>query len=128
MQRDPFTLYVYASRTGSASGQLYVDDGESYDYENGSFIERDLIFANATLESRPSVRTDASGEQSAFAAAMAAVRIERVVVVGLLRTFTTATVVEGDHERSVDVSCGDTECTIRDPAVHITNDWAIRLA
>ncbi|KAJ2666496.1 hypothetical protein IW148_000984 [Coemansia sp. RSA 1199] len=128
MQRDPFTLYVYASRTGSASGQLYVDDGESYDYESGSFIERDLIFANATLESRSSVRSGTYVEQSAFAAAMAAVRIERVVVVGLLRAFTTATVVEGDQERTVDISCGDTECTIRDPAVLITNDWAIRLA
>ncbi|KAJ2793687.1 hypothetical protein H4R20_006469, partial [Coemansia guatemalensis] len=54
MKRDPFTLHVYVSRAGTAAGMLYVDDGETYDYEDGAFIERELAFANATLVSRPS--------------------------------------------------------------------------
>ncbi|KAJ2357628.1 hypothetical protein GGF43_001344 [Coemansia sp. RSA 2618] len=127
MQRDPFTLYVYANRAGSASGQLYMDDGESYAYEGGAFIERELTFANASLASRPSARSVVSAEQTAFAAAMAGIRVERVVVVGLSRAFTEATVVEDGAERTVDVTCREAECTIRDPAVRIAGDWDIRL-
>ncbi|KAJ2161329.1 glucosidase II [Coemansia sp. RSA 552] len=132
MRRDPFTLYVYISRAGTAAGKLYMDDGESYDYERGAFLERDLAFADGTLTSRPSERTTASPEQAAFARSMASVRVERVVLVGLSRPLTKASVSEGGEERTVELACAgsdtDPACIIRDPAVRIGNDWEISLA
>ncbi|KAJ2777955.1 glucosidase II [Coemansia javaensis] len=134
MRRDPFTLYVYVGRTGTASGKLYVDDGESYDYEGGAFIERELSFAKARLVSRPSARTASppSAAQAAFSKRMAAVRIERVVVVGLRNPLTRATIRENGDERTVELGYRgakvDAECVIRDPAVRIGNDWEIVLS
>ncbi|KAJ1734480.1 hypothetical protein LPJ61_001049 [Coemansia biformis] len=134
MRRDPFTLYVYVGRAGTAAGKLYVDDGESYGYASGAFIERDLSFANATLVSRPSARTaaGAAAAQASFAASMSGIRVERVVVVGLRNPLTQATVREGGEERTIDLHCGgsqvDAECVVRDPAVRIGGDWEIALA
>ncbi|KAJ1830532.1 hypothetical protein IWW55_001548 [Coemansia sp. RSA 2706] len=133
MRRDPFTLYVYANRAGAASGQLYVDDGESYAYHAGAFIERDLEYAGGRLVSRASTRTIASDAQAAFAESMAAVRVERVVIVGLPTMPAAAIILENGAERTVEISCvgadsaAASECVIRDPAVRIGNDWEIRL-
>ncbi|KAJ2646161.1 glucosidase II [Coemansia sp. RSA 1250] len=126
MRRDPFTLHVYLSRAADATGSLYVDDGESYAYEQGAFIERDLAFANGTLTSRASSRSVTAPEQAAFAQAMAAVRVERIVVVGA-HDLTRASVSEGGSVRQVDVSCSGATCVVRDPAVLIGSDWDIAL-
>lgn len=131
MQYDPLTLYVFASSRGKTTGLLYVDDGESYDYTKGAFIERELAFSKARLTSRPSDRTVESPEQRAFADKMARVRVERVVVVGLRNPITKATVRENGQVREIEVNYGgskkDTACVIRDPAVRIGNDWEITL-
>ncbi|KAJ2558368.1 glucosidase II [Coemansia sp. RSA 1933] len=128
MKNDPFTLYVYVSRSGTAAGKLYVDDGESFDYEKGAFIERDLSFAESKLTSRASAQTDDSPEQKVFQE-NTNVRIERVVVVGLRNIHTKATVSENGNVREVDLeyrgSTANHECVVRDPAVLIGNDWHI---
>ncbi|KAJ2436748.1 glucosidase II [Coemansia sp. RSA 2337] len=132
MRRDPITLYVYVSRTGTATGRLYLDDGETYSYQNGAFIERELSFENATLTSRPSPRTKSSPEQLEFLKAMSKVRVERVVVVGMRNPLTKAVVVENGQTRDIELAYAgsklDYECTIRDPAVLVGNDWEITLS
>ncbi|KAJ2501003.1 glucosidase II, partial [Coemansia sp. RSA 2052] len=92
MRRDPITLYVYVSRTGTATGSLYLDDGETYSYQDGAFIERELSFENAKLTSRPSPRTASSPEQLEFLESMSKVRVERIVIVGMRNALTNAAV------------------------------------
>ncbi|PIA14901.1 neutral alpha-glucosidase AB [Coemansia reversa NRRL 1564] len=133
MKQDPFTLHIYVSRAGTATGRLYVDDGETYDYEDGAFIERELAFSNATLVSRPSARTISSVARTTFAKSMARVRIERIIITGLRSPTTMATVSEDGKERQIQLgysgySADNTECVIRDPAVHINSDWEITLS
>ncbi|KAL2053149.1 hypothetical protein ABVK25_006473 [Lepraria finkii] len=39
MRYDPYTLLITLSPNGTAEGDLYVGDGESYDYhQEGAFI------------------------------------------------------------------------------------------
>ena len=42
MQWDPITLVVVLGKSGSAKGSLYVDDGETFDYESGAQISPPL--------------------------------------------------------------------------------------
>ncbi|KAJ2615974.1 hypothetical protein GGF44_005927 [Coemansia sp. RSA 1694] len=131
MRRDPITLYVYVSRTGTATGSLYLDDGETYSYQDGAFIERELSFENAKLTSRPSPRTASSPEQLEFLESMSKVRVERIVVVGMRNALTNAAVVENGQTRDIALSYAgskiDSECVIRNPAVLVGNDWEITL-
>ncbi|KAJ1816361.1 glucosidase II [Coemansia sp. RSA 2598] len=134
MKRDPFTIYVYVDRAGAASGRLYLDDGETYDYKEGAFIERELTFDGVKLASRASPLTKDTLAYSAFLDRMARVRVERVVIVGLGNgnALTKATVRENGKEHEIELSCKDlasgSECVIRDPAVFIGGDWDILLS
>jgi alpha 1,3-glucosidase len=38
MKNDPLTLYVASDTKDFANGTIYLDDGESYDYENGQYL------------------------------------------------------------------------------------------
>ncbi|KAK9816687.1 hypothetical protein WJX72_003707 [[Myrmecia] bisecta] len=49
MANDPFTLVIALDDTGSAEGQLYVDDGHSFAFERGVFAHRQLTFKDGTL-------------------------------------------------------------------------------
>ncbi|KAK0626408.1 glycosyl hydrolases family 31-domain-containing protein [Immersiella caudata] len=58
MKWDDYTLVVTIGRDGKfAEGDLYVDDGESYDFEKGQYIHRKFVLeAGKTISS-----TDAEG-------------------------------------------------------------------
>ncbi|KAI9505397.1 glycosyl hydrolases family 31-domain-containing protein [Coemansia spiralis] len=131
MKQDPFTLYVYVSRNDTASGKLYIDDGESYDYEKGAFIEREFVYAEDKLISRSSPFTMESAEHKAFLDKMNNVCIERVVMIGLTSQPTVAIIRENGAEREILLEYGNcrtgSKCVIRDPTVCIGNDWEIAL-
>ncbi|KAJ2555374.1 glucosidase II, partial [Coemansia sp. RSA 1933] len=134
MKRDPFTLYVYVGRDGSASGKLYIDDGESYNNEDGAFIEREFEFTNSTLVSRPSTRTVQSTVQKEYLDQMSDVVVESVVFVGILASISGATVrVDGKDVRKLDLDYfanrrTDSKFAIHDLSVPIGSDWLIALA
>ena len=39
MKADPYTLHVALDATGTAAGQLYMDDGDTEAYEQGAFLK-----------------------------------------------------------------------------------------
>ncbi|KAJ2740555.1 glucosidase II [Coemansia sp. BCRC 34490] len=133
MKHDPFTLYVYVGRDGTAAGRLYVDDGESYGYENGSFIEREFSFTSDSLVSRPSARTVYSAQQREYLEQMSDVLVESVVFVGVqARRVSSATITVGGNSTSnLPLDYGkrrtDTKFTIRDMSVPVGSDWELFL-
>lgn len=52
MLNDPYTLQIALDQSGNASGELYVDDGHSFNYKNGEYSIRKFY-----LESRLSEAT-----------------------------------------------------------------------
>jgi alpha 1,3-glucosidase len=48
---DPFSLIVALDASGHAEGQLFVDDGESYDYALGGFVHRKFVMDGVKLSS-----------------------------------------------------------------------------
>ena len=154
MKFDPFTLRVALDGSESATGDLYLDDGESYDHEKGNLVWR--LFKTAKVSkkklrvSSENYATRAAGADvvygvanvpvagdNAFAQSIAAVRVERIVIFGVADKPTKvtlengATELEWDYEPGVGAK-GKKEGTagllvIRDPAVRIVDDWSIEV-
>lgn len=93
--RDPITLVVAADLTGkSASGSLYLDDGESYAYEKGEFVTRNFNLkevkgktlvlnsrsAHVSMDSA-SASYDPSGNE--WATKIADVVVREIIILGL---------------------------------------------
>lgn len=95
MKRDPFTLVVAVSKDGTARGELYLDDGETFAHRSGALVWREFTFVKGRLSSRdlagarPDSAVDGvqlagySPSQNDFASSIRDVRVERIVVVGL---------------------------------------------
>lgn len=51
MKYDPYTLYIALDEEGKASGELYDDDGDSFDFTRNSFIHKRFTFQKKELKS-----------------------------------------------------------------------------
>ena len=49
MRNDPYTLIIALTPESTADGELYVDDGESFEYEVGAYIHRRFSFSDGKL-------------------------------------------------------------------------------
>jgi alpha 1,3-glucosidase len=101
MKYDPFTLLVALDRDGSAGGDLYLDDGDSYAHEQGQLAwrqfyaetaEQGLVLASDDLaednldRAVDQVALPQYDHDNAFVKDVSKVRIERIVVLGLSKT------------------------------------------
>lgn len=150
MKRDPFTLGVALSKAGSARGELYLDDGVTYDHLQGQFIWREFAAAKSGKKglrltnvdlgaAKPGEAVDGAAlttynPRNAFAQSVAGVRVEKVVVMGLGGKPTSVKVEGGEElvwEYTPGVAASDKKegqasiLTIKDPKVLIQKDWAI---
>jgi len=152
MKYDPFTLRIALDKSGLAHGELYLDDGVTYEHQKGSFIWRAFTAAKGKgtktalrlastdlAASRPSEAVDGVAlrefnAQNAFAKDIKDVRVEKVVVLGLAAKPHSVKVEGGDElqwEFMPGVAAiGKKEgvasvLSIKDPKVLITKDWAI---
>ncbi|CAG8642958.1 19024_t:CDS:10, partial [Racocetra persica] len=81
MRTDPFTLLIALDKNGKATGSLYLDDGETYDYEKGHFVHLQFNFEARILtsESLSLLKND----KNLYAKSINSVRVERIIVLGL---------------------------------------------
>uniref|UniRef100_A0A0P5AU93 Neutral alpha-glucosidase AB n=1 Tax=Daphnia magna TaxID=35525 RepID=A0A0P5AU93_9CRUS len=52
MTKDPYTFIVTLDKQGKAQGRLYIDDGQSLEYQKGSYITLELNMEGHTLSSK----------------------------------------------------------------------------
>ncbi|KAF9182981.1 hypothetical protein BGZ51_004318 [Haplosporangium sp. Z 767] len=129
MENDPFTLVIALDSNGEATGRIYLDDGESFDYQTGDYILKEFKVANKVLTSH-SLKPAGAEETSEFVKRAGALRIERLVVLGLTVPLKEVT-VDG---RAVQVECsqapigGSYVCTVKEPKVLIGEDFSIVFA
>lgn len=136
MKYDPITLVVTLGKAGNAEGSLYVDDGETYDYQSGAYIHSNFVFdsKSSTLSSKD-LTVEGSMTRS-YHRSMAEVRVERIIFIGAPSEWQGKTSVlceqgSGKHERRIEFNAGTNGkaawAVIRDPKVSITKDWMISL-
>lgn len=124
MEGDPFTLVVAVDPTCTcAVGDLYLDDGDSFNYQQGEFIHRKFEFVKNRLTS-----SQLSKHASKYSNACT---VEKVVILGLTSTFTRAKVVAGSglsHMVDVIQTHNPDKLIIRKPDSRIDSDWSILLS
>ncbi|KAG5459172.1 MAG: hypothetical protein BJ554DRAFT_458, partial [Olpidium bornovanus] len=105
---------------GWARGELYLDDGETFAYKRGESVHVVVTFSGgATFRSAPSAAT------SPPPAALAAVRVERLVVIGLdsrLRKAVLKSAAGPKRELEVTRDYGGDAAVVKDPRVWVGED------
>lgn len=134
MKWDPYTLIVAVGKDGKADGSLYVDDGETFDYQKGAFIHRRFGFDESSLRSEDLAT---KGPKTAeYLKKMAKVRVERVIIVNAPKSWQEKSSVLVVEEGSKSGSRASLVChaeadgkaawaVVRDPGVAIGRDWRI---
>ncbi|KAL2040702.1 hypothetical protein N7G274_006681 [Stereocaulon virgatum] len=137
MRYDPYTLLITLSPNATAEGTLYIDDGESYNYEEGAFIHRYFSFSENTLTSTDiddAMQSNKGKKRRDYLNLMDQVRVEKIVVVGAPREWVgkkSVKVVEDGEERSVELgftrgSGGRASwAVVRDPGVRVGRGWRV---
>jgi alpha 1,3-glucosidase len=114
---DPFSLIIAVDAEGKAVGELYVDDGETFDFARGAFVHRKFVFSDGIL------RCLAVGPQSGGKFLFSFdVAIEQIQVVGLKAT--PKKVVDGKgNELPFEVKDG--VVTVRRPNIYVRDDFTL---
>jgi alpha 1,3-glucosidase len=73
-----FDQVIALNSSNAAEGELYVDDGKSYDYQQGAFIHRRFVFADNKLTSL-NMAPDNLGKKKFTSECV----IERIIILGL---------------------------------------------
>jgi alpha 1,3-glucosidase len=141
MKYDPFTLVVALNKENSANGTLYLDDGETFDYEQGAFIHRRFAFDGKRniLTSTNLAEGSRTAKLDAYLKTMAKVRVEKIIIVGAPKSWKGKTEVvvmeEGAKESArkkrvaIEFFQGKGKqanwAEIRDPKVGVGKGWKI---
>lgn len=135
MRFDPYTLVVVVGKDGKAAGKLYVDDGETYDFQQGALIHRQFNLVDDQLSST-NAATSTGKKTSSFAKTMSNVLIERIVVINAPSSWAKkrSIPVRGSGIRTgtlTDLSYNAPEdgkaawAVVRNPRLAIGEDWTI---
>jgi mannosyl-oligosaccharide alpha-1,3-glucosidase len=83
MKWDDYTLVVSASKGGAAEGELYVDDGDSFDFEKGQYVYRKFSLKGNSISSVDGEGRDAKSiTPGAWLKGMNDVRVDKIIIVG----------------------------------------------
>lgn len=141
MKFDPITLLVVLNKTHKAEGTLYLDDGETFDYQQGAYIHRRFSMDGKTLTS--SDLSTPGPKTAPYLKTMKDVRIERIILVGAPSEWSSKDQVKifEEHEAEAKGSSGNewkanvqyhpakdgkaTWTVIRDPGVRVGREWKI---
>eukprot|EP00898_Chlorokybus_atmophyticus_P004984 jgi/Chlat1/5487/Chrsp36S05435 len=129
MEKDPYTLFVALDNTASAEGEIYIDDGRSYAFRDGAFVQRKFSYRNNALSSIDVSEGRSNGKFTV------ANEVERIVIFGLRNPPPKSAMVESSgFKREVKLASGrDLPNTpaevvvIRKPGVQVAGDWVISL-
>ncbi|CAG9763272.1 unnamed protein product [Ceutorhynchus assimilis] len=122
MHNDPFTLYVALDSNNAASGTLYVDDYQSFEYKNDKkYLYVHFKFENNKLTSSLIDKTDYATEEW----------IERVIILGPVNKHVSKAKITskslGVATLEVSYDAEYKSLTIRKPAVSVREPFTIEL-
>ena len=125
MVNDPYTIVIAPSQSsGSASGKLYVDDGETFEYEGGNYLETIFTLSNnAVLE-------NALVHEPSNSKTLGNMYIHKIVIAtdgNNMKVGKTAKITIGSEVRDAPVEFEDETKTavIRDARIKIDESWKI---
>ncbi|KAK3378468.1 glycoside hydrolase family 31 protein [Podospora didyma] len=140
MKWDDYTLIVTIGRDGKhAEGDLYVDDGESYDFEKGQYIHRKFVLdgaAKSISSSDAEGRDPSSIKEGGWLKKMHEVSVGKIIVVGASSTWANKAVTVESEGKSWPATLEYTPAahgraafaTIKNLKARIGADWKVVVA
>ncbi|KAI9682469.1 MAG: hypothetical protein M1829_000261 [Trizodia sp. TS-e1964] len=135
MHWDPFTLVVVLGQSGDAEGSIYLDDGETFDYQFGAYIHRRFKYAkDSSVLTSEDILTKGT-KTAAFLKRIKKVRVEKIIIVGAPHPWVNkgkVVVTEGAKTKKVSMTFYPAQlrkaswAVVRDPDVAIGSDWSIQ--
>ncbi|PSS26594.1 Glucan 1,3-alpha-glucosidase [Actinidia chinensis var. chinensis] len=129
MENDPYTLVIALNSTQEAEGELYIDDGKSFEFAKGAYIHRRFVFSNGKLTSS-NMSPSASGK-SRFSCDCV---IERIILLGYSPGPKSALIEPANQKAEIELGPlylrngrSPTVVTIRKPNVRIADNWTIQV-
>uniref|UniRef100_A0A8B9KJ20 Neutral alpha-glucosidase AB n=1 Tax=Astyanax mexicanus TaxID=7994 RepID=A0A8B9KJ20_ASTMX len=120
MENDPYTLFVALSPQRVAEGELYIDDGHTFNFQTKKeFIHRGLSFVNNVLTSK-NLCPESNFSTKSW--------IEKVLILGASKPSKVTLKMDG-KETSVDFEfdASMSVLTLRKPGMNAGADWAVVL-
>uniref|UniRef100_A0A6A7G7H0 Glucosidase II subunit alpha n=1 Tax=Hirondellea gigas TaxID=1518452 RepID=A0A6A7G7H0_9CRUS len=120
MKDDPYTLFIILDSEGNSSGELFEDDGFSFQFSKGNFVHRKFSFRSNVLSSISLNRNKSLFQSSTF--------IERIVIIGYEGTLQTITrsdsnvPIEWKLDREMD------SIIVKKPNLRISDDFALEFS
>eukprot|EP01097_Dermamoeba_algensis_P006043 TRINITY_DN3807_c0_g1_i1.p1 TRINITY_DN3807_c0_g1~~TRINITY_DN3807_c0_g1_i1.p1 ORF type:complete len:904 (-),score=280.94 TRINITY_DN3807_c0_g1_i1:119-2830(-) len=134
MQDDPFTLAVYLDKNGNAQGQLYVDDGHSFDYKQGQYLVANFTFSQfkeLKFSVQPPSQVPVSTLSSFFGAKKQNLEVkntvERVKIFGLAKQPQSITSSSSATPLDWHLDTKEGCLVVRKPFFSISKDWSFSL-
>jgi len=132
MVHDPYTIVIAPSSKGLAEGEIYVDDGSTFAYEDGDFAWRQVSLETGGIircgahPTRPVGSADAAERVAELKA-----RVERIVLYGVTKAPQKVAIRLGaaaaEQELSFTHDAGKRVLTIRKPDAPICEDWSVHI-
>ncbi|CAL9244759.1 unnamed protein product, partial [Arabidopsis halleri] len=129
MDNDPYTLVVALNSSQEAEGELYIDDGKSFEFRRGSYIHRRFVFSNGVLTS-----TNLAPPQARLSSQCL---IDRIILLGHSSGPKSALVEPLNQKAEIEMgplrmgglvaSSGTKVLTIRKPGVRVDQDWTVKI-
>ncbi|KAL1346992.1 hypothetical protein HN51_020517 [Arachis hypogaea] len=129
MTNDPYTLVIALNSSQAAEGELYIDDGSSFNFLQGAYIHRRFIFKDGKLTS-----LDLAPASNGNARYPVNTVIERIILLGHASGSKNALVEPSNQKVDVELAPfwvqrknSPAVMTIRKPNVRVTDDWTIKI-
>ncbi|TQE01683.1 hypothetical protein C1H46_012747 [Malus baccata] len=126
---EPELLVIALNSSQAAEGELYVDDGRSFGFQEGAYIHRRFVFSDGKLTSL-NMAPVAPG-QNQFSSECV---IERIILQGLSTGHKDALIEPANQKAEIELGPlllhskkVPTAITIRKPNVRVADDWVIKL-
>ncbi|KAH9625857.1 hypothetical protein KSS87_009966 [Heliosperma pusillum] len=129
MVNDPYTLVIALNSSQKAEGELYVDDGKTFEFQRDAYIHRRFIFSDGKLTS---LNMAPSGNNGRLFSSDCV--IERIIILGLSSRPKSALIEPANNEAVIEMGPLLVHrpqiaqvLTIRRPNVRISDDWTIQI-
>ncbi|SCU99572.1 LANO_0F02410g1_1 [Lachancea nothofagi CBS 11611] len=123
MANDPITLLVAPNKEGRASGKLYTDDGETFAFQTGEYIDISFDYEQGVLTSRINHKPS---DGQLFAS-----KIEKIIIAkgDAAQSSSYALLKKGSNEwmQSVEYSEESNFITIKNPHLNLQEMWSMIL-
>uniref|UniRef100_A0A8C5DSA0 Glycoside hydrolase family 31 N-terminal domain-containing protein n=1 Tax=Gouania willdenowi TaxID=441366 RepID=A0A8C5DSA0_GOUWI len=115
MEHDPYTLFVALNPQRTAEGELYEDDGHTFNYEKKEFLHRSLTVVYLSLV-YSNLAPDATFTTQSW--------IERIVLLGARKPI-SAFPDGPENQLEFDYDSSTSVLTLRKPGMNAGADWTV---